>query len=31
MYIGMATMPGSEENKQKRPVPFFRLVKIKKD
>ena len=22
----MATMPGSEENKQKRPVPFFRLA-----
>ena len=23
-------MPGTQENKQKRPVPFFRLTKIKK-
>ena len=28
--IGMATMPGSEENKQKGLFPFFRLTKIKK-
>ena len=28
--IGMATMRGSEENKQKGLFPFFRLTKIKR-